>query len=173
MLSSVSDQAVGAVGTANTYIGMFIMTFSIISSGMMAVMSFLNQMDSDGLNVTARSYTSQITNFSYCIGAALAQANAIMTGWRVGAKEYDLCDKATKKVAIIGILIATLVETVLRRMCPCYCYVYPLANRHLENKTHCITQKLFFSNTVSKLTQILSHGEVFSVGIHDKSQFIN
>ena len=83
-----------------------------------AIMSFLNQMDSDGLNVTARSYTSQITNFSYCIGAALAQANAIMTGWRVGAKEYDLCDKATKKVAIIGILIATLVETVFALSAP-------------------------------------------------------
>ena len=29
MLSSVSDQAVGAVGTANTYIGMFIIMFSV------------------------------------------------------------------------------------------------------------------------------------------------
>ena len=34
MLSSVGDQAVGAVGTANTYIGIFIIMFSIISSGM-------------------------------------------------------------------------------------------------------------------------------------------
>ena len=39
MLSSVSDQAVGAVGTANTYIGMFIIMFSVISNGMMAVMT--------------------------------------------------------------------------------------------------------------------------------------
>ena len=39
MLSSVSDQAVGAVGTANTYIGMFIIMFSIITSGMLAVMT--------------------------------------------------------------------------------------------------------------------------------------
>ena len=31
MLSTVGDQAVGAVGTANTYIGMFIIMFSIIS----------------------------------------------------------------------------------------------------------------------------------------------
>ena len=30
MLSSVSDQAVGAVGTANTYISIFIIMFSII-----------------------------------------------------------------------------------------------------------------------------------------------
>ena len=72
---------------------------------------FLNQMDPEGLNVTARSYTVQITNFSYTIGAALAQANGIMTGWRVGAKEYDACDRATKKAAIIGILIAIAVES--------------------------------------------------------------
>lgn len=39
MLSSVSDQAVGAVGTANTYIGVFIIMFGVISSGMVAVMS--------------------------------------------------------------------------------------------------------------------------------------
>ena len=39
MLSSVGDQAVGAVGTANTYIGIFIIMFSIISSGMVAVMT--------------------------------------------------------------------------------------------------------------------------------------
>ena len=39
MLSSVGDYAVGAVGTANSYIGMFIIMFSIISSGMMTVMT--------------------------------------------------------------------------------------------------------------------------------------
>ena len=39
MLSSVGDQAVGAVGTANTYISIFIIMFSIISSGVMAVMT--------------------------------------------------------------------------------------------------------------------------------------
>lgn len=39
MLSSVSDQAVGAVGTANTYISVFIIMFGIISSGMVAVMT--------------------------------------------------------------------------------------------------------------------------------------
>ena len=71
---------------------------------------FLNQMDTNGLNVTARAYAAQITNFSLTIGAALAQANAIMTGWRVGAKEFDACDKATKKAAIIGILVAVATE---------------------------------------------------------------
>ena len=78
---------------------------------MTLMIRFLNQMDEGGLNVTARSYTAQITNFSYTIGLALAQANAIMTGWRVGAKEFDSCDKATKKSALIGILIAIAAET--------------------------------------------------------------
>ena len=78
---------------------------------MTLMIRFLNRMDAEGLNVTARSYTAQITNFSYTIGLALAQANAIMTGWRVGAKEFDSCDRATKKSALIGILIAIGVET--------------------------------------------------------------
>ena len=71
---------------------------------------FLNQMDSEGLNVTARSYAMQIANFSYCVGASLAQANAILTGWRMGAKEYDECDRGTKKAAIIGIICASIIS---------------------------------------------------------------
>ena len=39
MLASEGDQAVGAVGTANTYISIFLIMFSIISSGMTAVMT--------------------------------------------------------------------------------------------------------------------------------------
>lgn len=73
---------------------------------------FLNQMDANGLNVTARAYTMQIANFSYCVGVSLAQANAILTGWHVGAKEYDKCDKQTKKAAIIGIIVATILESL-------------------------------------------------------------
>ena len=69
-------------------------------------------MDPDGINVTARSYAVQITNFSYCVGAALAQANAILTGWRMGAKDYEACDKGTKKAAVIGIIVATILESL-------------------------------------------------------------
>ena len=57
--------------------------------------------------LTARSYAMQIANFSYCIGAALAQANAIMTGWRIGAKEFEECDRGIKKAEIYGLVIAT------------------------------------------------------------------
>ena len=73
---------------------------------------FLNQMDDAGMNVTARSYAAQIANFSYCVGAALAQANAILTGWRIGKGDYEACDKGTKKAACIGICVAAGLEAV-------------------------------------------------------------
>lgn len=79
---------------------------------------FMNQMDAEGLNVTARSYAVQITNFSYCIGAALASANGIMTGWRIGAKQYEVCDRQTKKAAVIGVLIGASLEAVLALSAP-------------------------------------------------------
>ena len=60
---------------------------ALYNIAMTLIVRYMNQMDTDGMNVTARSYTMQIANFSYCIGAALAQANAIMTGWRIGAME--------------------------------------------------------------------------------------
>lgn len=47
----------------------------------------------------------------FSIGAALAGANAIMTGWRIGAKEFDACDRGTKKAALIGIVVAIAVES--------------------------------------------------------------
>lgn len=79
---------------------------------MTLVIRFLNQMDPDGLNVTARSYATQISNFSFCAGSALAQANAILTGWRIGSGELDACVKGTRKAAIIGVAIATGLEAI-------------------------------------------------------------
>jgi len=76
------------------------------------VMRYLNQMDSEGINVAARSYASSITSFSFCIGAALAHANAIMTGWQIGAEDYEACEKGARKAALIGILMSTLIETI-------------------------------------------------------------
>lgn len=84
---------------------------ALYNVAMTLTIRFLNQMDPDGINVTARSYALQITNFSYCVGAALAQANSILTGWRVGAKEYEACDRGTKKAAVIGIVVATILES--------------------------------------------------------------
>lgn len=86
---------------------------ALYNIAMALVIRFLNQMDTDGTNVTARSYAAQISNFSYCIGSALAQANAIITGWRVGAKEYMECDKGTKRAVVMGIAVAFILAAVI------------------------------------------------------------
>ena len=54
MLSSVNDAAVGAVGTANTYIGVFIIMFNIISAGMIAVMTQYIGASKNGVAYQAR-----------------------------------------------------------------------------------------------------------------------
>ena len=69
------------------------------------VISFLNQMDETGMQATARSYALQISNFSYCVGAGLAYANAIQAGWHIGAGELEECDRGTKRAAVLGIAI--------------------------------------------------------------------
>ena len=89
------------------------METAIYNIAMTLVIRYLNQMDTNGFNVAARSYTAQITNFSFCAGAALAQANAIMTGWFIGAGEYEKCDKTTKKSAKIGIGIAIMIAGLI------------------------------------------------------------
>lgn len=87
------------------------METGLYNFAMTLIIRFLNQMDADGINVTARSYAMQISNFSYCAGAALAQANAILTGWRIGAGKYEECDKGTRKAAFIGIVAAIVLES--------------------------------------------------------------
>ena len=69
------------------------------------VISLLNSMDDTGAQATARAYAQQIANFSFCAGAALAQANAIMVGWRIGSGEFDICDRDTRRSARIGIAL--------------------------------------------------------------------
>lgn len=97
---------------------------ALYNVAMTLTIRFLNQMDAEGINVTARSYTMQITNFSYSVGAALAQANAIMTGWRVGAKEYEACDRGTKKAAIIGVATATLISSIFAITAPWLMHIF-------------------------------------------------
>ena len=75
-------------------------------------MKFLNEMSEDGIYVTAKSYASQITMFSYCAGVALSNANAIIVGWRIGEKRYDECYKATFKAAKLGVITAVVVAGV-------------------------------------------------------------
>lgn len=81
------------------------METSMYNLAITLVIRFLNQMDDTGLQATARSYAMQITNFSYSAGAALAHANAILVGWRIGAGKLDECSRGTRKAALIGVLI--------------------------------------------------------------------
>ncbi len=97
---------------------------ALYNVAMTLMISFLNKMDKEGMNASARSYTAQITNFSYCVGAALAQANAILTGWRIGAGDFDACDKGTRKAAGIGILVAAAVESLLALTAPLYMHIF-------------------------------------------------
>lgn len=76
------------------------------------VISMLNRMDDTGMQATARAYALQINNFSYCISVALANANAILVGWHIGAGELDECVKNTRKSAIIGITSGVTVAGV-------------------------------------------------------------
>jgi len=73
---------------------------------MMIVISFLNRMDSTGTQAIVRAYAVQIGNFSFCAACGLAQANAILTGWRIGAGELDICDRETRKYAYLGMLFS-------------------------------------------------------------------
>lgn len=85
---------------------------ALYNVAMTLMIRFLNQMDPEGMNVTARSYATQIASFSYCVGVSLAQANAILTGWYIGEEKYEACDKETKKAAILAILAAVVIESL-------------------------------------------------------------
>ena len=77
MLSSVSDQAVGAVGTANTYIGVFIIMFGVISSGMVAVMTQNIGAEKPGVAYQARQLG---LIFNAVIGVLISAFLAIFSG---------------------------------------------------------------------------------------------
>lgn len=88
------------------------METSLYNLAITLVIRFLNQMDDTGMQATARSYAMQITNFSYSAGAALAHANAILAGWRIGAGKLEECSRGTRKAALIGVLIGAGSATV-------------------------------------------------------------
>lgn len=85
---------------------------------------FLNQMDKEGFNVAARAYTAQIANFAFAAGAGLAQANAIMTGWRLGAKEYEACKRGTRKAWIVGVLVSVAMGAMIALASPLFVGIF-------------------------------------------------
>lgn len=110
---------------------------ALYNVAMTFIVRFMNQMDANGMNVTARSYAMQIADFSYCAGAALAQANAIMTGWRIGAKEFEECDRGTRKAVIYGLVTAT-----------CFSVTFALSGRFI---VHIFTDNTQMISLVVKL----------------------
>lgn len=101
------------------HIGLPAATESLIYNIAMTLMiRFLNMMDSEGFNVSARSYANQISCFAFSVGNALAQANAIMTGWRLGAKEYEECKTGTRKAWIIGVGISFVMSCIIAFFSP-------------------------------------------------------
>ena len=74
------------------------------------VISMLNRMDATGNQVTARSYALQIANFSYCVSAALAHANAVLVGWHIGGCEIEQCKRDTRRAAVLGIGVGIMVS---------------------------------------------------------------
>ena len=110
---------------------------ALYNVAMTFIVRFMNQMDANGMNVTARSYAMQIADFSYCAGAALAQANAIMTGWRIGANELEECDRGTRKAVIYGLVTAT-----------CFSVTFALSGRFI---VHIFTDNTQMISLVVKL----------------------
>lgn len=110
---------------------------ALYNVAMTFIVRFMNQMDANGMNITARSYAMQIADFSYCAGAALAQANAIMTGWRIGAKELEECDRGTRKAVIYGLVTAT-----------CFSVTFALSGRFI---VHIFTDNTQMISLVVKL----------------------
>ena len=88
------------------------METALYNLAMTIVMSLLNRMDEDGFNVTVKSYANLIANYSYIAGLAMAQANAIITGWKIGEKKYDECLKDTIKTSVYGIRVAVIISLI-------------------------------------------------------------
>ena len=76
------------------------------------VISMLNRMDDMGMQATARAYALQISNFAYCVSAALANANAILVGWYLGAGEHDKCMRTTRSSVFIGIAAGVTMASI-------------------------------------------------------------
>ena len=85
---------------------------------MTVVVMFLARMDTDGFNATAKTYATQVTNFSYCVGLALAQATVIINGWMIGDNRVKDCYFQTHKAAITGIICGVVFELIFAIVSP-------------------------------------------------------
>lgn len=90
----------------------------VYNIAMAIVMKALNYMSKDGIYVTVRSYGVQIGNFTYCAGLALATANSIIVGWKIGQGKLDEVKKDTLKVLKIGLGISLGMGAIMAGLSP-------------------------------------------------------
>ena len=86
---------------------------SLYNLAIAMVTRFLNQMDTNGMQTTARSYAAQITSFSFSVGAALAYANAILVGWRIGAGKLEECNRGTHQAGLMGVAVSLTISVLM------------------------------------------------------------
>lgn len=101
---------------------------ALYNIGIIIITYFLNQMDPNGLNMTVRSYASQISSFTYAITLALTSTNILFVGWMIGRKEYDKCFKLTNKVTLVGLASAIVVSALAAIFCE------PIMSLFTQNK---------------------------------------
>ena len=80
MVSRISDKAVGAVGTANTYFGMLFLLFAVVSNGLLAVMSQYIGAGKKGIAFQARQLAIL---FNAGLGALFSLAVGLGANWIV------------------------------------------------------------------------------------------
>ena len=95
---------------------------------MAIIIMLLNQMDPEGINVTARTYVATITNFSYCAGIALASSNCILLGWNIGKKDIKKCYKDTARALKYGLIVAFTISVAI------FLFAIPLLGLFTSNK---------------------------------------
>lgn len=101
MLSSVGDDAVGAVGTANAYIGMFFIFFGIISSGLVSVMT-------QYVGSEKRGVAYQALRIAILINGGIGVTLSVVLGFAAGpiidalGVPANLRDNASTYLRIIG-----------------------------------------------------------------------
>ena len=86
MVSRISDEAVGAIGTANTYFNMLFLVFAVISNGLLSVMSQYIGANKKGVAFQARQLAIVL---NFILGAGFSLFFASGSKWMVDALEVS------------------------------------------------------------------------------------
>ena len=95
MVSRISDEAVGAIGTANSYFGMLFLVFAVISNGLLSVMSQYIGAGKKGVAFQARQLAIV---FNFLLGLAFSLFFGFGAKWMVNV--LGVSDALKKDAAI-------------------------------------------------------------------------